>query len=56
MRALPNAIRTFVDEDGAVTSIEYALIAMLIALVIIVSVRAVGETLSTIFDKVASSF
>lgn len=56
MRALPNAMRTFIDEEAAVTSIEYALIAMLIALVIIVSVKAVGETLSAFFNKVASSF
>lgn len=56
MRVQANSIRGFVDDDHAVTSIEYALIAMLIALMIIVSVKAVGETLSNIFDKVASSF
>ncbi len=56
MRAQANSLRGFVDDEQAVTSIEYALIAMLIALVIIVSVKAAGEALSNIFDKVASSF
>lgn len=37
-----------------VTSIEYALIAGLIAMAIVVAVTAVGTTLGTFFDGVAS--
>ncbi len=39
----------------AVTALEYALIAALIAVVIIGSVSALGTTLSIGFSKVASS-
>ena len=41
-------------EDG-VTAIEYALIAMLIALVIIASVTSLGQTVRDLFDRVAAS-
>jgi pilus assembly protein Flp/PilA len=40
-------------EEG-VTALEYALIAALIAVVIIVSVRAVGTSASTTFSNVAT--
>ena len=43
------------SEDG-VTAIEYALIAALIALVIIVAVTLVGTQVSGTFNKVASTF
>ncbi len=39
------------DEDG-VTAIEYGLIAALIAVVIIVSVTAVGKSLKATFETV----
>lgn len=42
------------SEKGA-TAIEYALIALLVALVIITTVTALGTQLSTIFNKVATS-
>ena len=41
------------DESGA-TAIEYGLIAALIGVVIIVSVRAVGTTLTGTFDAVST--
>ncbi len=41
------------EEDG-VTAIEYGLIAALIAVVIIVSVKAVGVKLDEIFNRVAT--
>ncbi|ODV42146.1 flp/Fap pilin component [Cupriavidus sp. UYMMa02A] len=41
-------------EDG-VTAIEYALIAMLIALAIIASVTTLGQTVRDLFDRVAAS-
>ena len=52
MKAL---IQRFVkDEDGA-TAIEYGLIAALIAVAIIATVRAVGTNLSTTFSEIDSS-
>ena len=44
----------FKDESGA-TAIEYGLIAALIAVVIIVSVSAVGSRLSLTFSTIDSS-
>jgi pilus assembly protein Flp/PilA len=41
------------DKHGA-TSIEYALIAVLISIVIAASASAVGTSLNSIFDNVAS--
>ncbi|WP_179400619.1 Flp family type IVb pilin [Burkholderia guangdongensis] len=42
------------DEDG-VTAIEYGLIAALIALLIIAGVTSIGQTLSDIFNDIATS-
>jgi pilus assembly protein Flp/PilA len=41
------------DESGA-TAIEYGLIAAGISIVIIASVNAVGSTLNTTFDNIAT--
>ncbi len=46
-------IRFLKDEDG-VTAIEYGLIAALIAVAIIISVRAVGTGLQNTFNDVAA--
>ncbi|MBW1744155.1 MAG: Flp family type IVb pilin [Deltaproteobacteria bacterium] len=46
-------IRFFKDEDG-VTAIEYGLIAALIAVVIIVALRVVGNSLSTEFTNIGT--
>jgi pilus assembly protein Flp/PilA len=43
------------DESGA-TSIEYALIASLVALVLIVSLNALGDSLTSRFTAVAAAF
>lgn len=40
------------DESG-VTAIEYALLASLIAIAIILAVRAVGTNLMALYDKIA---
>jgi pilus assembly protein Flp/PilA len=50
IRNLINRLRS--DEEG-VTALEYALIAALIAVVIIVAVKAVGTQASTTFSNVA---
>jgi pilus assembly protein Flp/PilA len=42
------------DESGA-TAIEYALIAVLVSIAIITAVTALGDSLSSIFDTVAST-
>jgi pilus assembly protein Flp/PilA len=47
-------MRFFKNEDG-VTAIEYALIAALIAVVIIVAVTLVGSDVSAVFNHIASS-
>ena len=51
MKALLNFIK---DEEG-VTAIEYGLIAALIAVVIILSVTAVGDQLALVFTKVSEA-
>jgi pilus assembly protein Flp/PilA len=48
------ALRPFKADDKAVTAIEYALIAALIAVVIIVAVSALGGNVANTFNNVAS--
>ena len=47
--------KQFVHEEDGVTAIEYGLIAALIAVVIIVSVKAVGVKLDAIFTAIAAA-
>ena len=47
-------MRFFNDESG-VTAIEYGLIAALIAIAIIAALTALGDSLSSNFDEVASN-
>ena len=47
--------KQFVREEDGVTAIEYGLIAALIAIVIIASVKLVGTNLDAIFAKVAAA-
>jgi pilus assembly protein Flp/PilA len=44
----------FVKDESGATAIEYGLIAALIAVVIIVSVKALGTQLSTTFGAVTT--
>lgn len=48
-------LMNFLIQDNAVTSIEYALIASLIALLIVAGATAVGKKLSVMYGTVASS-
>lgn len=48
-------IARFVKEEEGVTAIEYGLIAALIAVVIIASVRLVGTNLAATFGTVAAA-
>ena len=45
-------LRRFFQDDGGATSIEYALIATFIALVIIASVTTTGNNVSNVFNNV----
>ena len=48
-------VRTFLSDESGVTAIEYALIASLIALFIIVAVQSVGTHVSTVFSEVGAA-
>ncbi|WP_299979378.1 Flp family type IVb pilin [Desulfobacula sp.] len=47
-------IKFLMDEEGA-TAVEYALMVALIAIVIIVAVRFLGTSVSTVFSEVGST-
>jgi pilus assembly protein Flp/PilA len=49
---LKRLIKRFLTEEDGVTAIEYALIASLIAIVIVVMVRGVGLTLLGTFTDI----
>lgn len=55
MLIMLNMIRRFLRDDSAATSIEYALIAALIGIVIITGVKAVGTKLSTSFANLSAN-
>ena len=48
-------VEAFLAEEFGVTAIEYALIASLIALIIVVSVQLVGTQVSAMFTEVGNS-
>jgi len=50
-----NSIKRFVANESGATSIEYALIASLIAVAIIAAVTTVGGKVSTVFTEVGNS-
>jgi pilus assembly protein Flp/PilA len=49
-------IKRFLNSEDGTTAIEYAVIAALIAMVIIVTVGLVGEEVTTTFNNVAAGF
>jgi pilus assembly protein Flp/PilA len=55
MTHLTNTFKQFVRDEDGVTAIEYGLIAALIAVVIIASVKLVGTNLSTVFNNIAQA-
>lgn len=55
MNHITNTFKQFVRDEDGVTAIEYGLIAALIAVVIIASVRLVGTNLSTVFSNIAAA-
>jgi len=52
--ALINTLMAYKSDKRAVTAIEYALIAALIAVVIIGAVSLLGNSISTTFNSVSS--
>ena len=48
-------VRNFISDESGVTAIEYALIASLIAVFIIVAVQLVGTQISTVFTEVGNT-
>jgi pilus assembly protein Flp/PilA len=48
-------VQAFLSDESGVTAIEYALIASLIALIIIVGVQLVGTQVSTMFTEMGNS-
>ena len=48
-------VQNFLTDESGVTAIEYALIASLIAVFIIVAVQYVGTQVSTVFTEVGNS-
>ncbi|BAL26409.1 Flp family type IVb pilin [Azoarcus sp. KH32C] len=48
-------IKKFIRDEEGVTAIEYGLIAALIAVVIIASVRAVGTNLQAVFTAISTA-
>ncbi|MDH3346624.1 MAG: Flp family type IVb pilin [Desulfobulbaceae bacterium] len=53
---MKSKILSFCCNKNGVTAIEYALIASLVAIVIIVSVSATGVSLNALYQKVADAF
>jgi pilus assembly protein Flp/PilA len=47
--------RNFISDESGVTAIEYALIASLIAVFIIVAVQAVGTSVKGVFTEVGTA-
>ncbi len=48
--------RGFVQDESGATAIEYSLVAVLIAFVIIGSVTLLGSRLSTLYSNTAAAF
>jgi pilus assembly protein Flp/PilA len=51
---MSNILARFVKDESGATAIEYGLIAALIALAIMVGAGAVGDSLGTKFNAIAS--
>lgn len=55
MKNLYLGIQRFLKDEEGVTAIEYALIASLIAVVIIVAVRSTGTQVQNTFNQICSA-
>ncbi len=50
------SIRRFLGAEGGATSVEYSLVALLVALAILVGVTALGVNLGALYGSLASQF
>jgi pilus assembly protein Flp/PilA len=50
-----NRVRDFLSDESGVTAIEYALIASLIAVFVIVAVQLVGTQVNTVFNEIGAT-
>lgn len=50
---MPRLLRRLIDDRSGVTAIEYAVLATMLALAIIVSASVTGTNLNQTFDKIA---
>lgn len=55
MSKIVSAIKTFVADENGVTAIEYGLIAALVGVAIVTSVKALGGQLNTTFNAVVTA-
>jgi pilus assembly protein Flp/PilA len=51
-----NSLKRFFEQEHGVTAIEYSLVALLVALVIIVGATALGLNLGSWYGYIASKF
>jgi pilus assembly protein Flp/PilA len=49
-------LRTFLKDESAATSIEYALIAVAVSIVILVAVQGIGTKVNSTFTSVQEGF
>ena len=54
MKAIAQFVRSFMRDEDGVTSIEYGLIAAVIALVIVGAASGVGDALALKFDEMTA--
>ena len=54
MKNLYNGIRKFAQDEEGATAVEYGMIVGLIAVAIIASVGAIGDTLATMFSDIST--
>ena len=55
MMNLINYVKSFANSEEGQDLLEYALLVALIALVAVVAVTAAGESVETIFNRIATS-
>lgn len=51
-----NGLKRFLQEERGVTSVEYSLVALLVALAIIVGATALGVNLGALYSYIGSGF
>jgi pilus assembly protein Flp/PilA len=56
MTGLQDCVRRFFADESGATAIEYSIIAAGIAVVIVLSVNAIGNSVKSKFESVSSGF